>query len=62
MILYDCRVDVKFVLGEEACDIPPDDRNDPYGCEKWVFDHPGKLTHLTMVFFLSLASQDSLLN
>ncbi|CAH1793171.1 unnamed protein product [Owenia fusiformis] len=29
------KVVVKFVLGKKACHIPPEDRLDPYSCERW---------------------------
>lgn len=41
-------IELKFLIGEELCPYPPEDRIAPYGCNLWLVNNPrGELKYYT---------------
>ena len=51
---YCNRVLVKFVIGKDACRIPPKDRLDPYSCSLWDVKELGQYN--TSLAFKTIAN------
>ncbi len=43
------KIDLQFVVGEKACEIHPDDRDNQYGCNSWEYVPPEVTSDISAV-------------
>ncbi len=48
VLCFAFSVTLHFVIGERACTVPPEDRDDPYGCDMWNVSIPSENTTLVL--------------